>query len=102
MTEERKVESEASIHDWLAIGDIDRALSGDQRNLKEEINRLPLFLRLLSAAQPLAAIPVLFPAKDQSQQSTSQTDPLLNSVVFKLEDVAATYSEAEEIGRAHV
>lgn len=97
MTEERKVESEASIHDWLAIGDIDRALSGDQRNLKEEINRLPLFLRLLSAAQPLAAIPVLFPAKDQSQQSTSQTDPLLNSVVFKLEDVAATYSEAEGI-----
>lgn len=97
MTEERQIKPEASVHDWLAIGEIDHALSGDQRNPKEEIYRLPLFLRLLSATQPLAAIPVLLPTKEKAQQSYTQIDPLLNNVVFKLEDVAATYSEAEGI-----
>jgi hypothetical protein len=97
MTEEVNRSPGIFLHDWLAIGEIDQALSEDQRNPNEEIHRLPLFLRLLSAAQPLAAIPVLLPNREGSNKDVISTDPLLNSVVSKLEDVAATYSEAEGI-----
>lgn len=90
------LQEETSFHDWLAIGEIDCALAEGQRNPKEEISRLPLFLRLLSASQPLAAIPVLLPNQVSRKQEMS-SDPLLDSVVSKLEDVAAMYSEAEGI-----
>lgn len=82
-----------TIHDLLSIGEIEAALSS-KRESDAEIDRLPMFLRLLAAGQPLSAVPHLMPNTHTPKQNS---DPLVNAVVSKLEDVAATHSAAESI-----
>ena len=90
--------SSASIHDLLSIGEIESAISLNE-DAEAEIDRLPLLLRLLAAGQPLSAVPHLMPHTNVSHAiETDQTsDPFVNAVVSKLEDVAATHSAAESI-----
>ena len=85
--------SKDTIHDLLSIGEIEAALSSNQEK-EAEIDRLPLLLRLLATGQPLSAVPHLMPNTPSPRQNT---DPLINAVVSKLEDVAATHSAAESI-----
>lgn len=84
--------NEGTMHDLLSIGEIQSALSHQYK--QGEIDRLPLFLRLLATAQPLSAVPHLLPNSDPPPGSK---DPLVNAVVAKLENVAAKHSEAESI-----
>ena len=87
--------SPSSIHDLLSIGEIEAALASNE-DMDAEIDRLPLLLRLLATGQPLSAVPHLMP--HSHVLNTDQTsDPFVNAVVSKLEDVAATHSAAESI-----
>ncbi|KAI2502942.1 hypothetical protein MHU86_11529 [Fragilaria crotonensis] len=87
--------SSSTIHDLLSIGEIEAALASNE-DTEAEIDRLPLLLRLLATGQPLSAVPHLMP--HSQMLSTDQTsDPFVNAVVSKLEDVAATHSAAESI-----
>jgi hypothetical protein len=95
-----KGQEEPSLHDWLALGDLEVALDPEKRNKEvldhhnDEIRRLPLLLRILSASQPLSSIPSI----TQVSKSLEDTiDPLVDDVVSRIEDVAATYSEAEGV-----
>jgi hypothetical protein len=85
--------SRETIHDLLSIGEIEAALSS-RRESDAEIDRLPMLLRLLAASQPSSAVPHLMPNTLAPKQNS---DPLVNAVVSKLEDVAATHSAAESI-----
>ena len=86
-----------NLHDLLSQGDIESALtsfspssikSNDIKKGGDEISiRLPLLLRVLSVTQPLMG------AKDTNL--TLQPDP--NKIVPLLEDVAASYPDAENI-----
>lgn len=95
--------SKGNIHDLLSIGEIESALSSNDEK-QAEINRLPLFLRLLASGQPLSAVPNLMPNQptieindNNSSKKTNATDPFVNAVVSRLEDVAATHSAAESM-----
>lgn len=90
--------SSASIHDLLSIGEIESAISLNE-DTEAEIDRLPLLLRLLAAGQPLSAVPHLISHTHSSHVHDAQqsSDPFVNAVVSKLEDVAATHSAAESI-----
>lgn len=96
----KKEYEELSLHDWLALGDLEVALAPEKRDeddlgrRKDEIRHLPLLLRILSASQPLSSIPSII---GQHTESVEGTDPLVDEVVSRLEDVAATYSAAEGV-----
>ena len=99
-TMSKKEYEEPSLHDWLALGDLEVALAPEKRDeddldrRKDEIRHLPLLLRILSASQPLSSIPSII---EQHTESVEGTDPLVDEVVSRLEDVAATYSAAEGV-----
>jgi hypothetical protein len=103
-----------SLHDALALGEIELGLSNDGPGEKSrgggvsknvaELQRLPYLLRLLAKTRPLSAIPSLQdPSSSTSnneetkEQQKHQQDPLLEAVVERLEHVAATYSMAEGV-----
>ena len=96
-----KEDREPSLHDFLALGELEKALDTEKRqgkdshHRKEEIRRLPLLLRMLSASQPLSSIPSITQESAPIEEKT--TDPLVEQVVSRLEDVAATYSAAEGV-----
>jgi len=77
----------------LSIGDIESALPYNKSS-QAEVDRLPLLLRLLTTAQPLASVPSLI---DSTTKSNSGSDPFVDAVVSRLEHVAATHSAAEAI-----
>lgn len=87
-----------SLHDSLALGEIELGLSqsqnggSDDSRRKLEIQRLPLFLRILSLTRPLTAVPTFSSTEQQVIE-----DELVHRTVERLEDVAATYSMAEEV-----
>eukprot|EP00980_Cylindrotheca_fusiformis_P015907 scaffold4658_cov118-Cylindrotheca_fusiformis.AAC.13 len=90
-----------SLHDCLSLGEIELGLSperseedGEMKRL-QEIQRLPLFLRILSLTRPLASISV-FGTEDE-EEDKSKEDALINLTVERLEHVAATYSVAEGV-----
>jgi hypothetical protein len=77
-------------------GQGDVVVNSRQRN--DEIRRLPLFLRMLSASQPLSSIPSLKEQDVESSPSSKEfttADPLVDQTVSRLENVAASYSAAE-------
>jgi hypothetical protein len=96
----KKGQEEPSLHDWLALGDLEVAFDPEKRNEEDldrrndEIRRLPLLLRILSASQPLSSIPSI---TQDTKSVEGTTDPLVDDVVSRIEDVAATYSEAEGV-----
>ncbi|CAJ1953893.1 unnamed protein product [Cylindrotheca closterium] len=88
-----------SLHDSLALGEVELGLSQSQNDdidndarRKQEIQRLPLFLRILSLARPLTAVPTF-----EDNETNGIDDELVHRTVERLEDVAATYSMAEEV-----
>ena len=109
-----------NIHDALALGEYEAAIptqqqppqtKEDAKNV-EEVHRLPLLLRLLSASRPLASLPdVKEWVKDDEEEDGSkhdndaheeddnddddEKDDWLDSIVQRLEDRAALYSAAE-------
>ena len=97
-------DKEPSLHDWLALGELNVALMPkkgqnddvvNSRQRNDEIRRLPLFLRMLSASQPLSSIPSLTKQDLESSEESITTDPLVDQTVSRLENVAASYSAAE-------
>lgn len=98
-------EKDPSLHDWLTLGELDVALEPekgkdelvlDSQRRNDEIRRLPLFLRMLSASQPLSSIPSLTKkVHESSDEDTS--DPLVDQVVSRLDHVASKFSAAEEV-----
>jgi len=103
MTEEDS--KQPSIHDWLALGELEVALAphnlqskddSDARRRKE-IRRLPLLLRMLSASQPLSSIPSISSSRDSVREAGNTADPLVDQVTSRLENVAATHGVAEGV-----
>ena len=101
-----------SLHDSLALGEVELGLTTeDQTSNSEkqlgEIHRLPVLLRLLSAARPLSSVPSFWDAPNENGDNNDDDDPttttavpideLANQIVARLEDVAATYSVAEGV-----
>jgi hypothetical protein len=85
------VPNEMNLHDCLALGEIERGLSQNgNRRAMQEIQRLPLFLRVLSLTRSQASISVF---ADESQEG----DELVNKAVERLEDVVAKHSVAEGV-----
>jgi hypothetical protein len=112
--------SSLSLHDCLSLGEIELGLSSERRNDNEddakrksiqEIQRLPLYLRILSLTRPLASISILGgDGDDGNEEETLATetnkknrnnkkreDDLINRTVERLEHVVATYSVAEGV-----
>ncbi|KAG7348251.1 hypothetical protein IV203_016956 [Nitzschia inconspicua] len=102
------------LHDYLALGEIEAGLKkkpGKEEKMGEalkeasihnhqeavlEIQRLPYMLRLLSNTRPLASISTgIF--KDVDNTQDNECDALVDNVVDRLEDVAATYSVVEGV-----
>ena len=104
-----------NLHDCVALGEIEYGLSQNDTNrpAMEEIERLPLFLRVLALTRPQSSIvsPVvvgggagekIIEAEPESQQRNQQgedvdRDALVNDVVEHLEDVVAKHSVAEGV-----
>lgn len=94
----------ASLHDWLRLGEIELALSPEAQKGKDEmcrgrdeIHRLPLMLRLLAGSQPLSSIPSIPREEESDSSEEGPIDSIIDGVVSRLEDVAATYSAAEGV-----
>ncbi|CAB9519084.1 expressed unknown protein [Seminavis robusta] len=92
-----------SLHDSLALGEVELGLMAQkhEQSEMEEMERLPVLLRLLSSSRPLSSVPE-FPKKGKDPEGLSPTsaaliDEVANQVVARLEDVAATYSVAEGV-----
>ena len=85
------------LHDCLSLGEVELGLSTENR-AGEEIQRLPLLLRLLSFTRPLSSVSIFDILKDDDKDEDKEgSDPLVNTVVARLEHVAATYSVAEGV-----
>lgn len=108
-----------SLHDCLSLGEYEMGLNFTARktaqyaNLPEsagtasrpkedavvaelrrqELQRLPKFLRLLSMTRPLAPMSILGPS-EENQEETAVADPVVQQVVERLEHVAAIHSVA--------
>jgi hypothetical protein len=72
-----------SLHDSVALGEVELGLSATGP-CKEEVQRLPILLRLLSRARP-----------PTSTKDSGEDDQVIQQAVNLLEDRAAIYSEAE-------
>ena len=91
-----------SLHDCISLGEIEAGLSTEAS--VEELHRLPILLRILSSARPLAAIPK-FSIVDKEKMDTEKEDgqhqkkedDLLNEAVRRLEGRAASFSVAEGV-----
>jgi hypothetical protein len=111
-----------SLHDYLALGEVEVGLVQHEQLTREErdvdgndndgiisirnnhhaavlaIQRLPYMLRLLSSTRPLASISsVVGTTSEHDQDGTIQRDILVDTVVDRLEDIAAMYSVAEGV-----
>lgn len=99
-----------SLHDCLSLGEIALGLQKDDKanttnRSIQEIHRLPLFLRILSMTRPLSTITSLPSSEkreeseqnEQNNEEVEEKDDLVNQVVERLEQVAATYSVAEGV-----
>lgn len=104
----------SSLHDCLSLGDVEEGLSLDGE-LEEQRLRLPILLRLLNASRPHASIPTFAGWNDHHQPppqepnnddnpelliptnltDSTTADALVDHVVSKLEDMAATHAGAE-------
>lgn len=89
-----------SLHDCLSLGEVEQT----NGTAIEEIQRLPLFLRVLSLTRPLASISILEQQQDDDDDADADEsnkarsgDPLVNRAVERLEHVAATHSVAEGV-----
>jgi hypothetical protein len=95
----------SSLHDCLALGQVEAALPRSATPSSEEVHRLPVLLRLLQQSRPLSSVPT-FPVgfeeqaekKEEEQGEASQEpDAVIEEVVARLEDRAAMYSAAEAV-----
>lgn len=106
-----QTDTDPSLHDLLALGQLEVALAPEKRpsidhddhpeRQTDEIRRLPLLLRMLSASQPLSSIPSLKTDQPQhtvtSEDGEDAVDPLVDQVVARLERVAASHAVAERV-----
>jgi hypothetical protein len=96
-----------SLHDCVALGEIELGLTRRTENgsavrknrAVEEIQCLPLLLRLLSLTRPLSTVNLLqaLDSEESENEEGNDTDTLVDKLVARLEHVAATYSVAEGI-----
>ena len=92
------------LHDCVSLGEIELGLDKENR-AGEEIQCLPLLLRLLSLTRPLSTVEILNTIKYEKSNPTSPSggdnesggEPLVNGLVARLEHVAATHSMAEGV-----
>jgi hypothetical protein len=113
-----KARSKLSLHDCLALGEVELGLGRCQLHTKEEkkddddrklsvrnndqlalleIQRLPYMLRLLSSARPLVSITVFRSSSGPDTDDDLKRDVVVDTLVDRLEDVAAMYSVGEEV-----
>ena len=94
-----------SLHDCVSLGEIELGLAQDNKAV-EEIQCLPLLLRLLSLTRPLSTVDILHTDEGKRLKSSSPSsgeiseaggDSLMNGLVARLEHVAATHSMAEGV-----
>jgi hypothetical protein len=91
-----------TLHDSLALGFVELGLKLHEKNEQsecEEMERLPILLRLLSASRPLSSVPTFSTKKEDPPTPTPSPliDEVTDDIVARLEDVAATYSIAEGV-----
>jgi len=109
-----------SLHDCLALGDVEVGLSlpstdqndttngsmEQQRPSEEEVQRLPLLLRILSSSRPLSSIPTMPSSSnsddnlkdhDDNEKHDEDSDSVIQRAVDRLEARAAMYSAAEGV-----
>ncbi|KAL9188690.1 hypothetical protein ACHAXT_007068 [Thalassiosira profunda] len=88
-----------AVHDLLSLGEVESALCAAAAAPASSVNglavRLPLLLRWLSVAQPLATAPSMERSGDGTVKPGRAPDP--NAIVPLLEDVAAAHPDAETI-----
>lgn len=99
-TMESSPSSTLKLHDCLALGEVEHCLSPEDGPLEEEVQRLPMLLRILSAARPLSSIPSLLPTDhpdEDDNEEEEDTDSLIQAAVDRLEERAAIYSAAEGV-----
>ena len=96
--------SSRSLHDCLSLGEVEQGLrmTTGQDLVLEEIERLPMLLRLLSTMRNLVVphSPILGDdenSKNNSSHEDNDTDPLVYQTVEQLEHVAAIHSVAEVV-----
>ncbi len=84
-----------TLHDYISLGEVEQGLSmtstHNDSQAQEEIQRLPLFLRLLSTTRHLVSISIFDTSVGE------ETDPLVHRTVERLERVAAIHSVAEGV-----
>jgi len=95
-----------NLHDLLSKGDVEAALTTNKasatdykvRDNNDEFGiRLPLLLRLLSVAQPLANTVQNNDIQSDELSSSTTQSPNPNVIVPLLENIAASYPDAENI-----
>eukprot|EP00934_Nitzschia_sp_Nitz4_P004391 Nitzschia sp. Nitz4//scaffold47_size129522//74066//77969//NITZ4_003556-RA/size129522-snap-gene-0.199-mRNA-1//-1//CDS//3329552815//4381//frame0 len=112
-----------TLHDYLSLGEVYKGLTasvsqeGDARSstatasesgnatlqvtsiADQEIQRLPILLRLLASTRHLASTDILdaFQLEQDTTRPASQDDALINKTVQELEQVAALHSFAESV-----
>lgn len=99
MTSQEKDEQAVvlTLHDYLSLGEVEKGLetTSNQNNVNEEIQRLPLLLRLLSATRNLVQVSIL--SDPDNSTYGKNTDSLLYKTVDRLEHVAAVHSVSEVV-----
>jgi hypothetical protein len=103
------------LHDAFALGEFEAGLSDDPFHLSSsEVERLPLLLRILSSARPLASISSTTTFVDEEEtliaknlegteadasaaDDASEFDHVLQHAVERMEDRAALYVESEGV-----
>ncbi|GAX11511.1 hypothetical protein FisN_22Lh202 [Fistulifera solaris] len=85
-----------SLHDGIALGEIEMGLPTQPTPSAPEMRRLPTLLRILAAARPLSSVPAFDTTKHQENDSHND-DKVLQEAVRRLEQRAAIYSIAEGV-----
>ena len=101
------------LHDSVALGNFETQLLEEtlkkqdaefEKHQQAEVERLPLFMRILSKCRPLSQVSLssLSAHKNDSNEDTNDTsnspsDPVLEEAVRRLEDRAAVYSVSEGV-----
>jgi len=95
--------SSRTLHDCLSLGEVEQGLrmATGQDLVLEEIERLPMLLRLLSTMRNLVVphSPILGDDENSKNNNSeeNETDPLVYQTVEQLEHVAAIHSVAEVV-----
>jgi hypothetical protein len=96
-----------TLHDYMSLGEVEAGLLSTTASCREssassqeQIQRLPMFLRLLSTTRNLVSLSIFDSKNNESTGNSSDNnddDPLVHRTVERLEHVAAIHSVAEGV-----